>query len=253
MRIGIMLRAYDRPGGIGIYSRNIVKHLLDIDSHNEYVLMYNNREHLGTFGDRDNVDEIFLRPTNALIWDQLLVPGVVKRWDIDLVFHTKFTVPLTTKAKRVMALHGASWFIHPEIYRKWDLSYVRRAMPVYCRKADFLISNSQLTTQDFIEVLGVPEEKIATVHFAAGDQFEPVYDAEVLEQIRNKYRLPNSFILTVTSYDPGKNLGTLLKAFEQCRKEVKVDLVVVGKNCKRYAADFDLTGRGLEDVVYFPD
>ena len=62
MRIGVMLRAYDRPGGIGIYSRNIVKHLLDIDSHNEYVLMYNNREHLGTFGNRDNVDEIFLRP-----------------------------------------------------------------------------------------------------------------------------------------------------------------------------------------------
>ena len=42
MHIGIMLRAYDRPGGIGIYSRNIVKYLLDIDQENHYTLFYNN-------------------------------------------------------------------------------------------------------------------------------------------------------------------------------------------------------------------
>ncbi len=29
MRIGIMLRAFDEKGGIGVYTRNITRHLLD--------------------------------------------------------------------------------------------------------------------------------------------------------------------------------------------------------------------------------
>lgn len=252
MRIAIMLRAYDRPGGIGIYSRNIVKHLLEIDRNNHYFLIYNNRTHLGTYSDWENVDEVFLTPANPLIWDQYSTIKVVKRWDIDLIFHTKFTVPLMTKAKKVMALHGASWFVNPELYGKFDIFYVRMAMPIYCRKADFLISNSHSTTRDFIRILRVPDEKIATVHLAAGNEFKPVIAPQLIENARTKYQLPVRFILTVTSYTPRKNFSTLLKAFKQCRNKVDIHLVVIGKDCNRYAIDFDLKKSGLDRYVHFP-
>ncbi len=251
MRIGIMLRAYDRPGGIGIYSRNIVKHLLHIDKDNHYILIYNNKNHLGTYADRKNVDEVFVPRTNPLIWDQWLVPRITKKWGVDLIFHTKFTVPIIPKVKKVMALHGASWFVHPELYGKLDVLYVRTVMPIYCRQADFLISNSELTTKDHIKILNVPKEKIETVVLAAGDEFQPVRDTQVLEKIREKYELPDRFILTVTSYDPRKNFSTLLKAFEHCLKHVDVHLVVVGKDCNRYGTEFDLKSRGLERFVHF--
>lgn len=252
MRIGIMLRAYDRPGGTGIYSRNIVKHLLGIDQDNHYILIYNSKDHLGTYGDLENVDEVFLPPANPMIWDQWLAPKVTKKWGVDLIFNTKFSVPLMTKVKKIMVLHGASWFVHPELYGRFDIFYVRQTMPMYCRKADFLISNSDLTTQDFIRILDVPKRKIATVRLAAGDEFHPINESEILENVRTKYQLPGRFILTVTSHDPRKNFSTLLKAFEQCRNEVDVHLVVVGKDCYRYATAFDLKGRGLENVIHFP-
>jgi glycosyltransferase involved in cell wall biosynthesis len=247
-----MLRAYDRPGGIGIYSRNILKHLLSIDPENHYVLIYNNKAHLGLYGDVDNVDEVYLPQANPIIWDQLRVPPLLKKWKIDLVFNTKFTVPLISKVKKIMVLHGASWFVHPELYRKYDVLYVRYAMPVYCRKADFLISNSDLTTKDFIRIVGVPETKIKTVRLSAGDEFKPVDELKTLKKVRDKYNLPDRFILTVTSYDPRKNFGTLLKAFETCLRKVKLSLVVVGKDCVKYADDFDLRGRKLKQFVYFP-
>ena len=66
MRIGVMLRAYDRPGGIGIYSQNIVKHLLQMDPDNHYVLMYNKAKHLGKYKDRENVTEVFIPATNPV-------------------------------------------------------------------------------------------------------------------------------------------------------------------------------------------
>ncbi len=110
MRIGVNLRAYDRPAGIGIYFRNIVRHLLRIDQENHYVLMYDNPEHVGTYGGLPNVDELCPSRSNPLVWDQFLMPKLTKKWGLDVIFNTKFTIPLRTKAKTktIMAAHGAS-------------------------------------------------------------------------------------------------------------------------------------------------
>jgi glycosyltransferase involved in cell wall biosynthesis len=252
MKIGILLRAYDRPGGIGIYSRNIVKHLLRHDKDNHYVLFYSNPQHLGTYADNPRVEEEVVPAANPVLWDQWLAKRALDRHKVDLVFNTKFSVPLTSRFKRVMALHGASWFVHPELYGKFDIFYVNRAVPVYCKASDFLVSNSDLTTNDFIRILKVPPQRIKTVQLAAGEEFKPVTDAAALQEVRQRYALPERFVLTVTSYDPRKNFGNILKAFEGCRKEMEVKLLVVGKNCHRYGEDFALAERGLADEVIFP-
>jgi glycosyltransferase involved in cell wall biosynthesis len=253
MRIGIMLRAYDRAGGIGIYSRNIVKHLLEIDQQNFYLLIYNNEAHLGTYSHLDNVEEVFIPASHPLIWDQIAAPRMIQKWDIDIVFHTKFTVPLFLKSKKIMALHGASWYTNPELYGKADLFYVRRAMPVYCRQADFLISNSELTTRDYLHFLGLPAAKIRTVNLAAGEGFTPLNEPDLLASVKAKYNLPDLFALTVTSYEPRKNFSTLLKAFTKCIDPIPdLNLVVVGKGCERYRNDFKAEIRSIDHALHFP-
>ena len=253
MNIGIMLRAYDRKGGIGIYSRNIVKHLLEYDKINHYVLFYNNESHLGTYGNIFNVDEVYVPGKNVLVWDQISIPRLIKKWNIDLIFNTKFTMPLLTKVKSIMVLHGASWYTNPEFYTKLDVLYVRSIMPIYCRKADFLISNSQLTTNDYVKYLNINKNKIATVHLAAGKEFMPVTDEINLNYVTEKYNLSENFILTVTSYENNrKNFKTLLKAFENCYKDLNIKLLVIGKDCDRYINDFKLKGKRFIEFYSFP-
>ena len=252
MRIAVMLRAYDRAGGIGIYSRNIVKHLLKIDQQNHYVLIFNNQEHVDTYQALANVDAVYVPPANPIIWDQLLVPRILQKWKADLVFNTKFSVPLRTSIKKIMVLHGASWFVHPELYSKPDILYVKLSMPIYCKSADFLISNSTLTTNDFIRLLNVSEKKIETIPLASGEEFKPIQETRLLDAIRARYHLPDNFILTVTSYDPRKNFSTLLQAFKLCLKARPVHLVVVGKDCHQYIADHNLSGSSIEKFIHFP-
>ncbi len=254
MRIGIMLRAYDRPGGIGIYSRNIIQHLLRLDQDNQYLLLYNNPGHIGTYSHLPNVEEQAPLAGNQILWDQVLAARALNRWGADLAFNTKFSLPLRLKAKKIMVLHGATWYTHPHMYPWHDIAYVRLAMPIYCRAADFLISNSELTTSDFKRFEKVPPAKIETVLLAAADHFKLVEDQDALAQVRAKYSLPQRFMLTVTSYeDKRKNFSGLLEAFTMCREQhPDVSLLVVGKNCERYAQDFDLAGRGLEQAVVFP-
>lgn len=254
MRVAMMLRAYDRPGGIGIYSKNIVRSLLAVDRENEYFLLYNNPDHVGTYNHLDNVEEFYLPPAHPVLWDQRHVPKRLKGLNIDLIFNTKFSVPLVGKQKKIMVLHGASWFEHPELYGRFDIFYEKLAMPIYCRESAFLISNSDLTTRDYKRLMGIPDHKIQTVNLAAGEHFVPVEDPAELERIRQRYNLPPRFILTVTSYEPRKNFGTLSDAWQRCREKygLDIDLVVAGKNCHLYAADHKLAERGLAPHAHFP-
>ena len=58
----------------GINSRNIIDHLLRIDSRNQYVFYYRDREFLGRYAGHPNVRERFILAPNKAIWDQICIP-----------------------------------------------------------------------------------------------------------------------------------------------------------------------------------
>jgi glycosyltransferase involved in cell wall biosynthesis len=171
---------------------------------------------------------------------------------VDVLLHTKFTVPLLARCKTMMIAHGASWFTHPELYGRLDVLYIRLMMPRYCRRADAILSNSRLTTDDFVRFLGVPREKLATIHAAADPRFQPIADDAEGQRIRDLYGLPERFLLTVGRYDPRKNLATLVTAFEtsQARRQ-GVKLVMVGGGADACRRDLEIDARGLGDSIVF--
>jgi glycosyltransferase involved in cell wall biosynthesis len=251
MKIGVMLRAMDEKQGIGIYSQNLLDHLLPLNTKHEYVLFYRNPKFIGRYARYTHVREKVVEASNKAVWDQVKIPMEANREKVDLIFHTKFTVPFFTPLKTVMTIHGASWFVHPELYSRHDVIYIRSAMPLYCRKATAILSNSDLTTRDFIQILGVNQSKIKTIHLAADDRFKPIKNADILEATRMKYHLPDRFILSVIKYDPRKNFKNLIRAFKICHDRTPCSLVVVGIGCEKYRTEYKLTEIGLDKDVSF--
>jgi len=251
MKIGVMLRALDEKQGIGIYSQNVLDHLVQLDKKNEYILYYRNPKFLGRYADHKNLTEKLVTAPNKAIWDQIKIPLEAARDKVDVIFHTKFTVPLWSCHKTVMTLHGAGWFVHPELFRKSSVLYQRYIMPLYCRKAAAIISNSQLTTNDFVEILGINPKTIRTIHLAADDRFQPLNDSARIEASKKKYNLPERFILSVIKYDPRKNFRNLIEAFRMCHSRTPCKLVVVGIGCEKYREEYRLKEIGLDDDVSF--
>jgi glycosyltransferase involved in cell wall biosynthesis len=252
MRIGVMLRGIGERQGTGIYTQNIVDHLLPLDRHNEYVLFYRDPSLLGRYAAFGNVTEQVLSAPNKALWDQLAVPPAARRAGVDLIFHPKFTVPFFTRRKTVMTIHGASWFVRPDLYaNKLDLAYVRAVMPLYCRKATAILSNSNLTTQDFVRILGVPAAKIHTVHLGTNAAFQPIADRAALEAVRERYKLPERFIVSVIRYDPRKNFENLIAAFRLLRRRGPAKLVVTGLGVEKYREEYRLDEDGTAQDVTF--
>jgi glycosyltransferase involved in cell wall biosynthesis len=246
-----MLRALDEKQGIGIYSQNVLDHLLQLDKKNEYVLYYRNPKFLGRYAGHRNVTEKVVVAPNKAIWDQVRIPREAARDNVDVIFHTKFTLPFLSRRKTVMTLHGAGWFVHPELFKRHSVWYNRVVMPLYCRKATAIISNSNLTTRDFVTILGVDGSKIQTIHLAADDRFRRIQDQRILTETRKKHALPDRFILSVIKHDPRKNFENLIEAFKLCHKRVKCKLVVVGIGCEKYRDEYRLREIGLDEDVTF--
>ncbi len=252
MRIGVMLRTIDEDQGIGIYTRNLVPRLLRLDPNNDYLLIYRSPERLHRFAEFKNATGVLLRVPTKPLWDQMGVPWAARKYGLDLLFNTKFTVPLFTGCRTVMTLHGSDWFTHPDHYPRLDRAYVRRFVPRYCRKADHLIANSELTKRDFVRLLGVPAEKITTIHFAANERFRPVTDPDELARVRQKYRLPKRFILSVTKYSRQKNVHTLIEAYQRLPSKLRGALVLVGHGVGRYLEELNLRGTRWERELITP-
>jgi glycosyltransferase involved in cell wall biosynthesis len=258
MRIGMMLRSWDERGGIGVYTRNLVQELLNIDRRNHYILFYRDAAHLGRFADYDNVTERIVKAPNKAFWDQLAIPYVCWREKVDVVLHPKFTAPLLAPCKVVMVVHGADWFIpeQAQYYGRLDVMYIKTMMPLYFEKSTVVLSVSQLTTDNFGRVLGLPPGKIKTVYFGPARRFGPVTEPDMLRKVRDRYDLPQTFILTLTKLggDSRKNFGQMLEAYARyhMRAEAPYQLVIGGKDCHMLRAKYGIPDDSYGRDILFP-
>ena len=259
MRIGIMLRAIDEKGGIGVYSRNIVAELLQLDGENEYVLFYANPENIGRFAHHPHAKEVVIQPTNKAVWDQIAIPLACRREGIDVLFHPKFTAPFLAPCPVVMVVHGADWFIPDQAiyYPKLNVYYMQAMTPLYIKKCATVISVSQLTTDNFNQVLKLPPDKMKTVYFAPARHFRQVTDTAVLHEVKARYQLPDRFVLTLTKRlgDGRKNLEQIFKSYALYHQQTEnpAKLVVGGKDCYLYKAEYGIPDDGYGADILFPD
>lgn len=232
LRIGLMLRAIDDVDGQGIYIRELCAALFEVDSRNEYVVFYNRRDQLGRYLDHANVREVVVPGGGKLLWDQVLVPLAARREKLDVLFHHKFSIPILSPCPTVVQQRGTEYWSHPEFFVGWsgrvDQFYNRLMIPIYCRRAARVLTNSDTLGDELIRYVGVPRSKLRTVYASADASFGPMADSEMLARVRQRYALPaEPFLLMVAkghqvmAQASGKTLTT--------RKNVAVALEAYGR------------------------
>jgi glycosyltransferase involved in cell wall biosynthesis len=257
MRIGMMLRAYDELGGIGVYTRNLMDELLAIDRKNQYVLFFQTPQHMGKLSARfPNVTECLVPGKNRLWWDQVAIPLALRKEKVDVIFNPKFTAPLLAPCKAMMVYHGADWFIpeHAQYYNPWDVRFVKFMMPLYSRKCSLILSVSQITTDNFVRILNLPREKVQTTYFGPARHFRRITDPQALAAVKEKYRLPDRFVLTLSGYDRGrrKNIDKIISAWKLFAGKTPHALVIGGKGCDRFREDYQIPDDGWGKTILFP-
>jgi glycosyltransferase involved in cell wall biosynthesis len=240
MKIGIMLRSLGDVGGPGEYTRNMLDALLRLDCDNQYYLFLCNRSFIEHYEALANVHPIVLPTRQRFIFDQVRVPLAVRKYGCDVLINLKHSLPLLVGARTIFVMHGADWIAFPQNSYFLDGLYHKLALPLFCWKADKIITVSRNATEIAVKYLRLPPSKVAMIYHGFRQDFRRVNDPDRLRQVRARYNLPERFILYVGRIYPMKNVGGLIDAFAQLRDRIPHSLVIAG--IKYFKAARDLAG-----------
>lgn len=262
MKIAVMMRAMDHPGGLAVFTEALVENLLQLDQDNTYLLLQKEARHLGRFSAFQNVKEILIRSHLKLVWDQIWVPLTAWRESADVILNPKFSVPLVTHCPVAMGLQEPAWWAIPEYHAWLDVLYMRVMLPLYCRKASRLFPWSEFNLDENRKYLRLPLANATIIPFAPDAGFMQLYDEPILAEFRRENGLPEKFILTVTrvlnmgnnsgAFTGTKNVETTIRAFCQVRERVPYKLVIVGRRVKEYLEHVGWKDFGGVQFAVFP-
>ncbi len=250
--------ALRQAAGIGRYTRELVAALTRLDRANEYTLFCAGEsppagDWPANFQVRtSNVPARWLTAG----WHRLGLHLAAEAFTgtCDLFHSPDFTLPPLKNARGVVTVHDLSFLRCPEHADPGLRDFLTRTVPRSVARASRVLADSESTRADLIELLGVEPEKISVVPAGVDARFRPVRDTLKLAQVRQRYHLPEWFILFVGTLEPRKNLARLITAYGQMRRHTGLphQLVIAGKPGWLYQGIYEqVVKEGLSENVRF--
>ena len=240
MKIGVMLRHYDQHGGgVRVYTHRLLRALLDLKSAHEFVFMYSNPALVGSYAGEPAVTEVCASAPHVLYWDQIVVPRLARRYGIDVVYNPKYSIPLAVGCATSWVCHGLDWYVMPWASKRIDRLSHKFLVPRYAAKADAIIAVSEVTKQHVLQYLRVPAHRVHTIYSGVDDSFRRPRDELACQQLRERYRLPERFLLYAGAIYPPKNFTRLVQAYARVGPALGVSLVIAGGE-NRFLSEHEL-------------
>lgn len=214
--------------GIERYALCITKELLINDNDNEYILIFRNEifSEIVPYINKIKHKTIVLSGDNKLLFYQITLLKCLNRIDSDKYLFLAFVAPfLFKKSGCYSAIHDMVMWDYPETLSFTKVIYARLCCLMTKLHADGIITVSDFSKNRIADVLKVKKEKIHIVYSAITMALNNNSNIDIHKQ----YDTPSKYILTLSTLEPRKNMGLLLKAFSNVADRVDYDLVLVGR------------------------
>lgn len=222
------------------YELALLSALFEIDKENEYVLFNNG------FSQRENEFEQFGQNPNVKIVNLKIPPKIFNSaltflnypkldklcGNPDVFFSPSWNFcKLSKGAKRILTVHDLSFEVSPDFFslkrRLWHKIIGARRQAL---EADKIIAVSNSTKEDLIKIYKANAEKIEVAYPGVNDSFFRECSIEEKRKVREKYSLPENFILFIGTIEPRKGIQNLIESFGEFKKRdsKEIKLVISG-------------------------
>lgn len=241
MIIGVDIRPLvsNKRSGVEEYGFALLSELISVDRKNEYVLFNNSfkkppllfrdiLEHenveLVTYRFPNKVLNFLFRFSNFPKIDKLIYRRLGK--EIGLFFMPNILfASLSKKVKKVITFHDLS-FVHFSEFLSLKRKLWHRAINPkgLALRSDKIIAVSDFTKLDLIKTYGIESSKIETIHSGVVESDKKTI---TISEVKEKYHLPDSFMLCLGTLEPRKNIVTVLEAYLKLKKSGKYPALVI--------------------------
>ena len=149
-------------------------------------------------------------------WYRFTLPRTAKRDGVQVLHCPTMRAPFRPRVPLVVTIHDAAVLRHPDAFNRWTRAYSARSLPKVVRAAESIVTGSDFTRDELVQLLDVPASKIRVIPYGVGPPFTadgPAADG--------------AYILAVSTLEPRKNLTRLVEGFRRSGLD-GLELRVVG-------------------------
>lgn len=239
MRIGFDFRMGGSiNAGIGRYSFELLKALLERNSSDEFIVFYNsnnvNDQDLEVLKDL-GAELVEANFRHYSFGEQVLFPRLLNRFNLDLVHFPNFNVPVFYSRPYVVTIHD---MVHHKLSGHKKSRYLKFLAYKYIIKqaavrAKSIITVTEAAKKEIQHYLEVDADKIFVTYEAPADVIKSPGD---FARIKRNYLLNSPYLLFVGTLERKKNIVNLCLGFDKVisKYHYDLDLVLVGKVDEHY-------------------
>lgn len=252
-------RAFVNKSGLGNYSRSTIEILSRFYPGNKYFL-FTDKDANNLIQPHDN--QFIIQPNSGFYH---AIPALWRSWGIyhqlndnklDIYHGLSNELPFSIKkdkAKSVVTIHDLIFLRYPEYYPAIDRQIYLYKFRHACSAADTIIATSEATKSDIISFFGTDPAKIEVVYQTCNPVFSVPVSKGKKSEIKQKYDLPDQFILYLGTIEKRKNALTLIKAY--LGQKVEIPLLIAGKSTQYLTEimDFLKQNHGGKKIIFRHD
>ncbi|MER3472472.1 MAG: glycosyltransferase family 1 protein [Armatimonadota bacterium] len=167
--------------------------------------------------------------TQRVLWEQTALGRLLRRDGVEVFFSPAFILPVMWEGVGVVTIHDLNFEVSPHTIHPVRRAYLRAITRRSAHRARAVIAISRATAEDIIRLYQVPESKMVVIPYGLDTFFNPSHARHLEQMARQRYRLPEEFLLFVGTLEPRKNLPRLLEAYALAQRQSPLPpLVLVG-------------------------
>lgn len=256
MRIGINTRLLidGKMEGIGWYTYEVTKRLIENHPEHEFVLFFD-RPWSKKFEFENNSKNVVIGPQARhpilfKIWFDLSIPKALKKYKIDLFFSPDGYLSLKTDVPQIPVIHDLNFEHNPEDLPRKFRNYYKSYFPRFAKKAKHIITVSEYSKQDISKTYSIDSTSISTIWNGVSEKYIRLNE-DSKRTIQKEITNGSAYFLFVGSLHPRKNLNRLVEAYNRyCNYETNPwKLVVVGSELWK-DSNKNLSGADNENILF---
>lgn len=229
MRILIDLTSLDDNfSGIERYALNISQQMILNDRENEYTLVFKNRVHSDFSNiNYENVNYKVIKGKNKLIFNQILLPWNLYALKVDKYLFFAFPSPILFRKKGIInTIHDLTSWDYPETMKFHSRMYFKFSIINAINISEIILTVSEFSKKRLEEKF-----KIDNTYVIYNGISKVFLEPEQNYPVKEKYNLPDKYIMCLCTLEPRKNIPLLINAYLELIESEKINskLVLVGR------------------------
>jgi len=153
------------------------------------------------------------RGIGKVLFEQRTFPRIARQISADIAHVPYWGTPMACPIKLVTTVLDVIPLLYP-IYSRGPLASLYTALVCStARGSNHIITISETAKVDIEEQLQIPEQQISVTYLAPDERYHPQIGADNDDAVREKYDLPERFVLYLGGFDWRKQVNNLLLAY----------------------------------------